>query len=52
MKREKENWVEAVKNIASGYGAVVLSVLCFLLALTMIVAIVRFVVGMGTGTGV
>ena len=52
MKSGQDNWVEAVKNAASGYGAVVLGVACFLLSLVVITAIVRFVVGLGTGTGV
>lgn len=46
------NWADAVKDAASGYGAVVLGVACFLLALAAIMAIVRFVVGMGAGTSV
>lgn len=52
MKSEQENWVEAVKNAASGYGAVVLSVVCFLLTLAVIMGIVRFVVSLSAGTGV
>ena len=52
MKSRQDNWAEAVKNAASGYGAVVLGIVCFLLALAAIVAIVRFIVGLGTGTGV
>ena len=52
MKSGQDNWTEAVKNAASGYGAVVLGVLCFLLTLAVIMGIVRFVVGLGAGTGV
>ncbi len=52
MKSGQDNWVETVKNAASGYGAVVLGVVCFLLALTVIMAVVRFVVGVSAGTGV
>ena len=43
------NWTDAVKNAASGYGAVVLGVACFLIALVIIMAVVRFIVGAGTG---
>lgn len=49
MKSGQDNWVDTVKNAASGYGAVVLGVVCFLLALSIIMAIVRFIVGAGTG---
>ena len=49
MKSEQDNWTEAVKNAASGYGAVVLGVLCFLIALAIIMAFVRFIVGAGAG---
>ena len=52
MKSGQDNWAEAVKNAASGYGAVVLGIVCFLLALTVVVAAVRFVVGLSTGAGV
>ena len=52
MKSEQGNWSDAVKNAASGYGAVVLGVVCFLLSLAIIMAVVRFIVGLGTGTGV
>ena len=52
MKSGQDNWVEAVKNAASGYGAVVLGIVCFLLSLTVIMAVVRFVVSVGTGTSV
>lgn len=44
-----ENWTDTVKNAASGYGAVVLGVACFLVALVVIMAAVRLVVGAGTG---
>lgn len=49
MKTGQDNWTEAVKNAASGYGATVLGVLCFLIALVVIVAIVRLIVSAGTG---
>lgn len=49
MKSGQDNWADAVKNAASGYGAVVLGVVCFLIALTVIMAIVRLIVGAGTG---
>jgi hypothetical protein len=50
--RRRLKVAEAVKNAASGYGAVVLGVVCFLLTLVVIMGIVRFIVGLGTGTGV
>lgn len=46
MKSEQDNWVDAAKNAISGYGAVVLGIVCFILALLVIVAIVRLAVGM------
>ena len=49
MKNGQDNWTEAVKNAASGYGAVVLGVVCFILSLTIIMALVRLLVGMGAG---
>ena len=49
MKNGQENWTESVKNAISGYGATVLGVMCFLLALTVVMALVRLVVGMGAG---
>ncbi len=52
MKSGQDNWSDAVKNAASGYGAVVLGVVCFLISLAVIMAVVRFVVGLGAGTGV
>ena len=52
MKSDRDNLADAVKDAASGYGAVVLGVVCFLLTLAVIMAIVRLVVGVGTGTGV
>ena len=51
MKSGQDNWVESVKNAASGYGAVVLGVVCFLLSLAVIMAIARFVVELSTGAG-
>lgn len=49
MKSGRDNWTEAVKNAASGYGATVLGVLCFLIALAIIMAFVRLIVGAGSG---
>ena len=51
MKSGQDNWVESVKNAASGYGAVVLGIVCFLLLLVLIMAIARFVVGLGISAG-
>lgn len=49
MKNGQENWADAVKDAASGYGATVLGVVCFLITLSFIMALVRIVVGVGTG---
>lgn len=43
-KKQNER-IEAVRDAATGYGAVVLGIVCFLLALTIVVAGVRVVVG-------
>ncbi len=54
MKSGTDNWTEAIKNAASGYGAIVLGVVCFLLSLAAVMAVVRFIVGLSVnaGTGV
>ena len=44
-----DNWAEKVKDAASGYGAAVLGVVCFILTLTIVVALIRTIVGVGTG---
>lgn len=49
MKNGQENWTEKVKDAASGYGVVVLGVVCFLLSLTVLIAFVRFLVGLRLG---
>ncbi len=49
MKNGQDNWVDAAKDVASGYGATVLGVICFLLSLVVIMALVRLAVGVGTG---
>ena len=41
------NRIESVRNAATGYVAVALGVICFLLVLAVIMAVVRFVAGAG-----
>ena len=43
-----DNWAEKVKDAASGYGATVLGVVCFILSLAIVMALVRMIVGVGT----
>lgn len=50
--RRKDSWDETIKNAASGYGAVVLSVICFMLSLAVITFVVRLIVGASTGSSV
>lgn len=54
MKNERHNddIAETVKNAASGYGVIVLAVVCFILALAAVALVVRMVVGGGAGVGV
>ena len=49
--KRKENSEETAKNAAAGYGAIVLSLVCFVLALSIITVAVRIVVGASTGAG-
>ena len=49
MKNGQDNWGDTIKNAASGYGAVILGIVCFLLSLAAIMAVVRLIVGAGTG---
>ena len=51
MKSERRNisQSESVKNAATGYGAVVLGITCFVLALVVLSAIVRIIVGASAG---
>ena len=45
--KKQNNFVEALHNAATGYTVVVLSVVCFLLALVVVIAGVRVVIGTG-----
>lgn len=51
MRSERRNisQSESVKNAAAGYGAVVLGITCFVLALVVLSAIVRIIVGASAG---
>lgn len=49
MKSGQTNWADVVKDAASGYGAAILGIVCFLLALAALTGVVRFIVGLGTG---
>ena len=51
MSAKKQNsLVEAVRDAAIGYTAVVLGVICFLLTLVVVIAGVRFIVGINSAT--
>ena len=43
--KKKTSWAEAVNDAVTGYSVVVLSVICFLLALALIVAGIRMIAG-------
>lgn len=51
-ERQKESFEESAKNAFAGYTMVVLGIVCFVLSLTLVTAVVRIIVGAGTGTGV
>ena len=53
MKKERysDDIAETVKNAASGYGVVVLAVMCFMLTLVAVAFVVRVIVGGGIGVG-
>lgn len=44
--REKRDMLEAARNAMTGYTAVVLGIVCFILALMLLMAAVRFGVGL------
>ncbi len=44
--REKRELLEAARNAATGYTAVVLGIVCFILALMLLMAATRFIVGL------
>lgn len=48
--KKQTNRVEAIKDAATGYAAVVLALVCFILALTVIIAGVRFVSGLSAAS--
>ena len=51
MRSERRNTTvnESVKNAATGYGAIVLGITCFVLVLAVLSAIVRIIVGASAG---
>lgn len=53
MKNERhiDDIAETVKNAASGYGVIVLAVVCFIVVLAAVTLVVRMVVGGSTGVG-
>lgn len=44
--REKRDLMESARNAITGYTAVVLGIVCFILGLMLLMAIVRFGVGL------
>lgn len=47
MRKDHDSWIDMAPDAIIGYSTLVLAIVCFLLALVVIVAIVRFVVGVG-----
>ena len=47
MRKDHDSWIDMAPDAIIGYSTLVLAIACFLLALVVIVAIVRFVVGVG-----
>ena len=47
MRKDHDSWIDMAPDVIIGYSTLVLAIACFLLALVVIVAIVRFVVGVG-----
>ena len=43
--KKQTDWAESARNAATGYAVVVLSIVCFILALVVVVAGVRIIVG-------
>ena len=48
--KKQENQVESVRNAVTGYTVVVLGIICFVLALAVIMAGVRIVTGVTANT--
>lgn len=46
ISKRGQRLFEAARNAATGYGAVVLGIICFIIFLMLVVAIVRFTVGL------
>ena len=51
-ERNKENLDESAKNALTGYLMVALGIICFVLALILITAIVRIIIGAGARVSV
>ena len=47
MKKDRENWMDMAPDAIIGYSTLVLGIVCFLMSLAVIVALVRFIVGVG-----
>lgn len=47
MKKDRENWLSAAPDALMGYGVIVLVLVCFMILLSIVVAVVRVLVGMG-----
>lgn len=50
-ERRKDNLDETAKNAFTGYAAVALGVICFVITLVAITAVVRLIVGASAGAG-
>jgi hypothetical protein len=48
--KKRHNRSETIKDAATGYTAVVLALICFLLVLTVVIAAVRFVSGLSAAS--
>ena len=47
--QKHDDLIEAVLNAASGYAAIVMGIVCFLLFLIVLAAVVRVIVGASAG---
>lgn len=47
MKQEQNNWLDMAPDAILGYSTLVLGSVCFILTLVVVVAIVRFIIGVG-----
>ncbi|MBP3866782.1 MAG: hypothetical protein J6D25_03115 [Eggerthellaceae bacterium] len=47
MKKDRDNWLSLAPDAIIGYCTLILGIVCFLIALGVIAALVRLVIGMG-----